>query len=170
MEWGQILLVLLFLLFPLIQQLLDRKGGPPTLPPPDPEDEARGQMGPRREPSHASAEPSFAEEIGWSVGSAEEIAAEGVVEEEQAVELRQLQRSLPQEALPEAVRVSAPVVSLEPTQVLRPVSPFRRPPPEAKAAPPRRPAGAAAVGIHNREDLRRAIVLSEVLGPPKSKR
>jgi hypothetical protein len=168
MEWGQILLVLLFLLFPLIQQLLERKGSPPTLPPPDPEEEARDASAPQREPPRA--ERSFAEEVGWSVEAAEEIAAESVVDEKQAAELQEMQRHLPEQVLPEAVRVSAPVVSLEPKHVLRPTSPLRRAVPEPSPAAPRRPAGAAAVGIRGHDDLRRAVLLSEILGPPKSLR
>lgn len=74
------------------------------------------------------------------------------------------------EEVPEAVRVYAPVVSLEPLVVDREREHLRlhqrekAPPPRAR----RRAAPALDASLRGKGDLRRAIILSEVLGPPKS--
>src|SRR5690606_658619 len=80
------------------------------------------------------AEPPWEWEA-WSA-EAEEIAGREVVDEEEAAELTVLQSRLPAEAVPEAVRVSAPVVSMEALRVDRPAKPSRRP--EAVPSPDRR--------------------------------
>jgi len=172
-DLGDILLILVFVVLPLLQQLMERltKGAP--RPPEEAGEEVRDLPPPEREPR---PEPLPAPEAGrdaelprgwepWSA-EAEEIAGREVVDEVEAAELTVLQSRLPAETVPEAVRVSVPVVSMEALRVDRTAKPAWRleapPPPDRR----RRPARARAV-LEGPGSLRRAVLLTEILGPPK---
>ncbi len=168
MDLGTLLLVLLFLVLPLLQQLLSKGPGPPG-PPRNPEDEAGGvpwEVEPhpdRLPPPRPRSEQEAAME------ALEALAGREVVDEAEAAELTVRQKHLPAETVPEAVRVSAPVVSLEPLRVDRPLSSAGGP---ARLVPtlaaPTRPAGHRVEALlRGSGQLRRAVLLSEVLSPPK---
>jgi hypothetical protein len=171
MDLGQLLFLLLFFILPLLMQWLERRGRADSPPEPgevDPEREAAEEVASARrervEPGEA-AEPGWSDEWGeWPV--AEEIAAEEVVDEERALELAALQERLPPEVVPEAVRVSAPVVSLESPAAARAST---RRPAVADVIPPRRstPPRLAAL-LRTRAEVRRAVLLAEVLRPPRA--
>lgn len=179
MDLGQILVIVLFLLFSLVQFFLERRGGGRTLPPP-PEDAEEERY--RAEPREAAEPirfpfppeeplPAPAPEP-WMEGVPEEVTAEAPADEE-AVDLAELRPPRPVEHVPEAVRVYDPVVSLEPLHVDRPAEHqrFHRrvAAPDAVAAPaPTGPSVAAALRAPGA--LRRAVLLAEVLGPPRSLR
>lgn len=182
MDLGDVLLILVFLVFPLLQQLLGRLGSPrPPAPPPGTEEEGEGVAAPMEWERHPdlpgpAPEPRPERPREWEAwtaeAAAEEIASREVVDEEEAAELTVLQARLPAETVPEAVRVSSPVVSMEALRVERPAKPARIPA-RAEAAPvperSRRPSRTREL-LRGPGDLRRAVLLSEVLGPPKGLR
>lgn len=160
MEWSELLLVLLFVVLPLLQQLLERRG--PKRPPTEEELEALEEYEGAIEPERSVPALPHAETAG-------ELARREVLDEEAARELAALQRRLPPETVPEAVRVSAPVVSTEAPGTSRRSRRTPRTDPLPAAEPPRsRSAPRVEPLLRGREELRRAVLLSEILGPPKS--
>ena len=173
MDWSEILLILLFLLFPLLQQLLGKRS-PPSLPPEAEVDEDEDEESVRHwrlpEATTVPAEGP-AEGPDELLRNAREIASQEVVNQKQADELLVLQSRLPTASVPEVVRVSSPVVSLESLHVERPVSAARRTPQlsvTAKVAASRYVEPRAAMGLHNRQEVRRALLLAEILSKPRS--
>jgi hypothetical protein len=176
MDLGQLLFLLLFFILPLLMQWLERRGRADSPPEPgevDPGREAAGEVASAR---RERVEPGEPVEPGWSDGwgewptveevAAGEIAAEEVVDEERALELAALQERLPPEEVPEAVRVSAPVVSLESPAAARAST---RRPSVADVVPPRRSTPPRlAVLLRTRGEVRRAVLLAEVLRPPRA--
>jgi hypothetical protein len=178
MSLIEILLLLAFVFFPLIQAVLERMGKPrggPELPPP--EHEAEEPPPPvvvaQRPLPEAAPDESWSSEWGtWPAESAEDLAAEEVVTEEQADELIAYQERLTAREIPEAARVTVPVVSMEALEVDRASEHRRfhqRITQAARVATPQRPSPAGG-GLRNPAELRRAIILAELLGPPQSLR
>lgn len=151
MDFFELLILLLFIVFPLLQQLLGRKG--------------EGEEGPMAEAPPETEEPRAAPEPlpeieGWSTGW-------GSWPEEAPAE----EAPAPEVYIPEAVRVADPVVSMEAVHVDRAAEHARihaihaRPPARPKRDRPR-----LAALLRNESDVRRGIVLAEVLGPPAALR
>ena len=176
MGWFEIVLILLFFVLPLIQQVLaERKK--PTLPPREADAEERAgaiERGAayRPELDLPPAEPAPAppaEPLDWTNAEWEAVAEEETVDEERAAGLSAWQEALPPEVAPEAARVSSPVVSLEPLRVDRRAEHdrmHRRH--EQTAIPSRRPSRSRLARlVQGEDDLRRAILLAEVVGKPR---
>lgn len=199
MDLIEILLLLAFVFFPLVQSLLARigkRGGDAELPPPRSEGEEPTVPDARRERSPAqvtvSGPPAKVGAGGgtesWSsdwgswpgdegattdaVDTFEELSAEEVVTEEQADELIAYQERLAAREMPEAARVTVPVVSMEPLRVDRRAEHRRlheRMSPLAthqRRSPP--PGAGLGAALRTNDEVRRAILLSEILGPPRS--
>lgn len=196
MSWFEILLILLLLLFPLIEQVAQMRRRAQR-PPPEAEPASGSEAEDvsfaeeiarrRRAPQPVVLAPPRAETdelpVGREHGGSVERASEGwrARERESEPELARwdegrsaeagaLARELstPEIVLPEVVRVEHAVVSLEPLT-----------PPETRrhaarreervrvpvlAVPPPRPL------LRTPEELRRAVLLAEVLGPPRALR
>ena len=196
MDLIEILVLLAFIFFPLLQAVLEKlgKGGKESLPSP-PEGEESGehaQVG-APDPSRAGDVSPGAQES-WSTGwgswpglegttvdvetaereealdALEALTAEEVVTEDQADELVGYQERLAAREMPEAARVSVPVVSMEPLRVDRRAE-HRRFHEQVSTAPalPRRsrPAPLRRALLEPAE-LKRAVLLNEILGPPRS--
>lgn len=177
----ELLILLAFIFFPLIQIVLEKLGGNrgEQLPPDyDPESyqtttemEAGGVL-------QAEAEPV---EGGWSSGWSEwpteelpdELQIEGPVSDREAERFLRMRESLDTPdtpALPEAVRVQVPVVSLESLTVDR-AAEHRRLHARVRAATPpsaRPPQNPLGVALRSRSGVRQAVLLAEVLGPPRA--
>jgi len=184
MDIVELLVLLAFILFPLLQSVLEKLGGagrrglPPDvdLPPQDRADTGGPLSTPDAGMSSDTPAGHEAEE-GWSAGwgrwpsdTLEDLSAEEVVTEEVAEEIVARQRRLGESVtVTEAARVTVPVVSLEsvqaePAERLAGVKPIQRlPPPTIR----RRPLHPTIRGVGSRSELRRAIVLAEILGPPR---
>ena len=177
MDLVEILVLLAFVFFPLIQALLEKaakRGRPPELPPPN-----RAEQQPlppvivaeRRQPGPAAEESWSADWGTWPTEGMEELSSEEVLTEEQADELIGLQERLAAREVPEAVRVTVPVVSMEQRQIDRSAEHrrFHEPAPAPAARPVTRARPIAIGGALSKpSDLRRAIMLAEVLGPPRA--
>lgn len=168
------LLFLLFILLPLLSQLFTRRKGEPELPPPPREDEGWSEPAPEPRASTATVpadRPFILEPEGgwgdWAVDVPEgDQSEEGLLPEELGAEEEAVRVS-------EAERVEVQVVSMEPLHVDRPAEHARlhRAMAQVAARRPARPrAPALSAALAGREELRRAILVSEVLGPPKSLR
>ena len=180
MDIVELLVLLAFILFPLLQALLEKMGvGKPTAPP-SPPDEGENETGavaveraPARTPVGRSEESSWSSGWGaWPGETLEELAAEEVVTEDEADELIAYQERLSQRQASEAARMTVPVVSMEPLEVDR-VAEHRRfhqrvatKPPIAAPAPSRRLRRMLA----DQAEARRAVLLSEIIGPPRALR
>jgi hypothetical protein len=181
MSLLELLLLAAFIGFPLLQLLLEKlKGGEPPEPPPEGRAEEPPIPAAKSKPSLpplARSRPSLPprQEEGWSSewGSwPTETPVELTDEEDAGVQeadelIVPLGRMAAQE-LSEAARVSVPVVSLEALHVDRKAEHARlHARPVSRAATVRR-AAAPTIGalLHSPADLRRAIVLAEVLGKP----
>lgn len=155
MDFFELLVLLLFVVFPLLQQFLGRKGdegeGPVAEAPPEREEP--------RPAAERALEPAPNGE-GWSVGWGswpEEAPAEEAPE--------------PEVYIPEAVRVADPVVSMEALHVDRAAEHARIHAIHARpAARPQRDRPRLAALLSSEADIRRGIVLAEVLGPPAALR
>lgn len=173
MDFSDILLLLIFVALPLLQQLFGKRPPPSDLEAGAEEEAAEeaataARRAPHRLPGDVpAAEPEQRRSAQRRMEAAEELAGREVVDEEEAAELVVLQSRLPAESVPEAVRVSSPVVSLETVRREAPARPSKRAP--RAASPPRRlaPVHPGALPLH-RGQLRHAVLLSEILGPPKS--
>lgn len=187
MDWLQVLFFLLLFVVPLLEQVLKKRNAPPTdpgdpeqLPPPAPAPVERRQ-GERREAEQRQLErregdrrlPATAGErtpATMPMPAAEESPLERLSREEAVLEQVAAEEASWLER-PEAERVDAPVISLELLEVDREAEHRRlhdRAIAEVPAPRPRR-SGLAAM-LHGSGDLRRAMVLQEVLGPPRSER
>lgn len=181
MDIIELLILLAFILFPLLQQILEKLGGSrgeQQLPPEyDPEADQRTMEAGTTAPPEPSIESS---DGGWSAGwgewPAEELPEalqiEGPVDEPDAETFLRTRESWEnrERPLPEVVRVHAPVVSLESLEVdreaehrrlharLRPPTP---PPVQRRRSPLER-------ALRTRAGVRQGVILAEVLGPPRS--
>lgn len=166
MSFFEILIVLLFIVLPLLQQVLGQRKGPEG-PEPDAEDEDP-RLRPHRLPqaSRAPAAEGASGVEGWSVDWGE-WPAHG--EEELPVEetLEEIGAEAPPPEHTRVEREMPKVVSLEPLRVDRDAEhdrfharkgPVLRP---VKGRPPR-----IATLLRGREGLRRAVLVSEVIGLP----
>ncbi len=158
MDLFTILFAIAFVLLPLLQKIFGKADEEADVPPED-----------SREPQQRVGEAG-----GWSTDWGdwpEEVPAA----EEEVVEM------LPEEAfshemrVPEAVRVASPVVSMEPLHVDHSVDYQRSSTKKAPSRPARtrRPkysvhAPTHAQALRDPKGLRRALVLSEILGPPRA--
>ena len=180
MDIIELLVLLAFILFPLLQALLEKMGVGQRPEPPSPageaEDEA-GEVAVERAPVRASAD--VPEEANWSSGwgswpgeQLEELAAEEVVTEEEADELIAYQERLSQREATEAARTTVPVVSMEPLEVDRAAEHRRFHERVVTKRPPRAPAPSERLHslLSDQSEIRRAVLLSEILGPPRSLR
>jgi hypothetical protein len=185
MSLLELLLLAAYIGFPLLQLQLEKlKGGAPPEPPPEEPAEEPPIPAARSKPSLpplARSKPSLPprQEEGWSSGwgswpteAPVEPTGEEDVGEHEAEELIALQRRMASRQPSEAVRVTVPVVSLEALHVDRKAEHAR-----LHARPVTRPAtvrraAAPTIGalLHSPADLRRAIVLAEVLGKPMALR
>lgn len=176
MDLVDLLVLLAFVGFPLLQLLLEKLGGgrkgqppvedeqEPTLPAPDPI--------PTHEPSlPAKAGEEWSTGWGsWPVENLEDLTTKEVVSESQADELIALQdRLASREMLPEALRVTVPVVSLEALTVDRKAEQARvRATASSRAIVAQRfAAPSISHSLRSQADLRRAIILADVLGKPR---
>lgn len=169
MDIVEVLVLLLFVVFPLLQHVLSRRRQEPELGMEEDDldlEELMAERAPEQGPP-APAPPG--EERGWEY-LPEAPRIESVVDEERALELLSMQAELDPEHAPEALRVSAPVVSLESLTVDREAEHTRMRAGRANAAAvARRPRRATRLTglLDSSQDLRRGIVLSEILGPPR---
>ena len=170
MDWFQILVLLIFFGLPILGKLME-KAQPPTLPGP----EADGEILPpaHRPRIHRVEDVSG----GWEEWPSGDEEAPGVLSEaEEAQELHTAEAVSLEPLAPEAVRVhvervlpSAEPQSAEVLQVDWEVQHqrFHQRYLEQQAAPAAAPR-AALPDLHG--DLRRAVLMAEILGPPKSLR
>lgn len=185
MDFVEILVLLAFILFPMLQALLEKLGGARrTEIPPEWEVEQEGSeapVGTLERPETKLEDPDSGWSDGWGewpgmapedAGALEELSAQPVVTAEEAEEILHERRRIPQERVSEAARVTAPVVSLERVDLPR-VREGRSTRPLA-AAPPRRARrrrdNLFAHILHDDAELRRSVLLAEILGPPRSLR
>lgn len=178
MDWIEYLLLFVFFVLPLLQGLLGGKKKTPTSGPLPDEAERQEEVAEARAREDRLPAPEGAES--WSAGwgswpepaELERVAEIEVMDEEEALELTALQERLRPEDASEAVRVTTPVVSLESLEVDR-AGEHKRFHHRVDAALPV-PGGAAgprvATLLRGREQLRRAVLLAEVLGPPRGLR
>lgn len=179
MDLFELLVVFVFVVLPLLQHLLGRRGAG------DDGHDAEADLGGdepvvERVEARAAEPPTWSQD--WGAWPTDE-EVEEAVEEDLQLEVGPDEHvrfdapdgthdRAPALAVPEAVRVSAPVVSMERGPVIRKGERGRLH--ESYAAPdlhgePVRPPRIAAL-LRNRGDLRDAVVLNEVIGPPISLR
>lgn len=176
MDWGQLLILLILFGLPLLEFLerilkARRRGEEPRTPDAGPTEGVTQERGAPADRGHRS-EPAI-EHGGWLPQLPPELEWEPEAEADETAPELPAPRAQGPEEVPEAVRVHSPVVSLEPLEVDRDGEPrrFHRdlgstgPVPGLRAAPSR-----LATQIQSRSDLRRAIILAEVLGRPKGLR
>lgn len=177
MDWFSVLLLIIFVVLPLVQQFLQKRE-PPQLPPPEQRDWEWGQP-PTSEPGEQGASRrritkvedvnSWSEEWGAWPGE----AAEQVDDEELFVDLPGAEEPAP-EVLPAQHPAPPQVVSMEPLNVDRAAEHQRfhdRYVARPSSAPPPRPTNVhspIAAMLRERDGVRRAVILSEVLGPPRA--
>jgi hypothetical protein len=206
MDWFTLLLVFIFFVLPLIQQIAEarkRSQEPEPLEPEEwemEEEPAAERSGPPRRnvPESTTSPDSGSWSEGWGAWPGEEPVTQPVppaetppvpapvpaparaeveirtppVREERAVPVPRAERSVP---VPRAERVvyERPV-PVDPVYVDRgEASPRARPAPRPRemSVPvygARRETTALGAAVHNRAELRRAVLLAEVLGPPRS--
>jgi hypothetical protein len=171
MSLLELLLLAAFIGFPLLQLLLEKlKGGEPPEPPPEGRAEEPPIPAARREASlPPRQEEGWSSEWGsWPTETPVELTDEEDAGVQEADELIVPLGRMAAQELSEAARVSVPVVSLEALHVDRKAEHTRlHARPVSRAATVRR-AAAPTIGalLHSPADLRRAIVLAEVLGKP----
>lgn len=186
MDLLEVLLVLIFFGVPLLGRLLQRNAPQePQLPPVDSEAEDAEWLpapAPRRETAPAPAQGG-----GWSAGWGEWPGMETAEEEEETeeagawaapaerggeetihtLEAVSLEPVTPREAVERPVPVP---VSLELVQVDRKAEHERLHQKYARPVAPRPRADRLADHLNSRGELRRAVLLAEVLGPPRALR
>jgi hypothetical protein len=197
MGWFEILLILLFIVFPLIEHIAASKRKKDQQPDELPPEYAGGgyewepMPGPqphRRDGPAEAQGPSWSDDWGgWSEPEREEapvaVAPSPRKEPEHGFHWEHLSRDTGARPLPEPVvprplpepAVPAPtpvrVVSLDKLVVDREAEHRRfRDKVQQTSAPPtrRRPRNPLAEALRRPEDVRRAVLLSEVLGPPRA--
>lgn len=176
----ELLVLLAFVLFPLLQGLLEKLGKRGEQLPPEYDPEAY----------RTSTDVELGEQIGagaegasggWSSGWGEwtteelpeELQIEGPVTEREAERFLRTRESLDtREAaqLPEAVRVQAPIVSMESLEVDRKAEHRRLHARMRPADPPavRRRLTPLETALRTRSGVQQGIVLAEILGPPRA--
>lgn len=188
MDIIELAILFAFVLLPLLQAVLEKIGG--ARRPPVGREEAEdtrdtsepdgGQPVATKEVSSEQASQGTAEvDAGWSAGwgrwpsePLEELAAEEIVTRAEAEEIIERQERLEDDLTSsEAALVTVPVVSMEPLYVDHTRREPRRTGTRPVVRPPspiggRREAGRVLPGLRSRSEVRRAIVLAEVLGPP----
>lgn len=164
MSWVDVLLIAAFVLFPLIQQLLERSRRS-QLPP----DEGSEEGAPPIETAPTGT-PWGMEGEGWTPDEASEpVGGEELAEAEGLRAAESPYGTLARPDVPMSTSVN--VVSLEPLHVDHGTEHDRLhrravPPP----LPPTRRPGSLRDSLRGRRELRRAVILAEVLGPPKALR
>lgn len=187
MNWLELLLVIVFFGAPLLGRILQRNAPPqpPTVPPADAEREDIRWV-PAPAPQRESL-PAPAKDGGWSAGwgewsgleadtdeDAAELAGEDIAGDHDlgadSIHTREA-ISLEPVTLEEATVRPLPVtVSLEATQVDRSAEHQRFHQKYFKAPPPRPRSDRLADHLRSRREVRRAVLLAEVLGPPRALR
>lgn len=197
MDWFTVLLFLFFVLFPLVQQVLEarkRPPGDPSAPPGEREREAREEWDeawgewpwekerPDERPAAADAAPKRLEDPVADVLRDWQGTASRPVEVPHD-EAPPLPREEPRPApppvpapAPPPVRTPEPATALPERhpplpQVTREAE--SRPRPPVRVSPPRRPRARnapLAAALRTPDETRRAILLAEVLGPPRGLR
>lgn len=193
MDIIELVILFAFIVLPLLQAVLQKIGGAGgKRPPPASEKEEEEREESERdwrppgvtkeaslEPGHrgtaAGSDEGWSAEWGhWPSESLEELSAEEVVTHAEAEEMIERQERLEDDlTTSEAARVTVPVVSMEPLYIDRDRGEQRTPssgraPPRTAAIAERREAGPVLPGLRSRSAVRRAIVLAEVLGPPRA--
>ena len=189
MDVVELLVLLAFIVFPLIQALLEKMMGrgrrelPPEWESEQESPEEGAVLVERAEPS--ATDSAADEDVSWSAGwgewpgtttveaeELEELTAESVVTGEEAEEILYRQIRVPDERMSEAARVKVPVVSLEPTRRERtreaPSARMELAPPVGRTRSRRRNRFSRI--LHDETELRRSVMLAEVLGPPRALR
>jgi hypothetical protein len=228
MDWFTLLLIFIFFVLPLIQQIAEARKRGQEPPEPEPgddeewvfeEEERIGRTPRAHAPPEVASEPRREVSDGWSSGwgswptEEEQVSASGGKEETSSeprftpVPAQRTQRdsvvvpelstppiraerdapvTRPERPVP-VVRSERPVPTIRPERVLVerevPIEPLvveRRAEPQRGRARvremsvpvygARRGATALGMAVHNPGELRRAILLAEVLGPPRSLR
>jgi hypothetical protein len=207
MDWFTLLLIFIFFVLPLIQQIAEarKRGGQPPVDAPEEEWDWEAEQ---REAQRSGTAEAQREQVsgngGWSEGwgswpgdpPPEPVAEERPVDRAERVTVPRREpdtvserpsgeheRALPEPTVP--IRVERPVPEIRPERVLFeravPVEPVhverretRRPRERRALSRPAegavRSVSAMAAVLHDRNQLRRALVLSEILGPPRSLR
>lgn len=167
MDWVQVLLVLLFIIFPLLEGLASRRRRPPA----DEEQEPSASLPdiPTREPAALPDSDSSAWDAWFGPEAATQRAEAGQGEERVAEEIQPIEAiSLePVDEIPEPVRVERVTVP-EAVVVDRMVEHERF---HARYLAPTAPPGppdALQERLRKPGELRRAVLLTEILGPPRS--
>lgn len=191
MDIVDLLILAAFVGLPLLQMIIEKLGGgrkPPPPPPPTEYEPYQIELPPL--PRHtqtedtvdATMEESWSSEWGeWPSDSnddvedvaTEDVAAEDVMSMQMAEELIALQERLARRRdTPEVARVRVPVVSLEDLEVNRKSEHARlhATAPARIAVIARRAPHPVRGALGTPAELRRAVVLSEVLGKPRSLR
>jgi hypothetical protein len=186
MDWFTLLLIFIFFILPLIQQVLERsrKGG--DLPPIETEEafEMEEAKPRRRERAEAAAErareeATEADVVDWSHGwgkwpGAEEESPVAAEEPRREAPVYTAPQPPPAPTAPPARPFGGPESPRKARRAAEPLPPARAPLQEGVATLTRRHGkqqrAAVARLLDSQADVRRAIVLSEVLGPPKSLR
>lgn len=179
MNLVELLILLAFIFFPLIQMLLEKLGGNKGRGdqlPPEFEQEAYTEPFETERQSGVAVDEAPVENewaAGWGSWPSTNLPEEPVVaapRREEAAEVFIRSREQAQaEVLPEAVRMRTPVVSLEPLKVDRAEATARRYP-RSKGPPlgPQRRKAVLESAFRERGSIRQAVVLAEVLGPPRA--
>jgi len=171
MDLFELLLLFVFFVLPLFQALIEqrRKAGRPPLPPPEDAPEL-----PRpAEGAGTTADAGWSTDWGsWPGIETDEDGRGVVVLEEAPAEVLAAEETSAELPAIEAVRVADPVVSLEQLHVDRSAERARLLARHAGPAPATARAPRAAARIRSllgeRGGLRRAVLLAEVLGPPRA--
>lgn len=182
MNLIEILILAAFIFFPLLQALLEKLGGrnreeepadPQQLEAPPPVATVEPPRSRERERlQEVEVDPgSWSSGWGhWPTETLEDLSAEEVLDEKEAAELVTYQEIVPDTQMSEAARVSVPVVSMEQLVVDRKAEHRRFHDGVSRPAPPRpsQPGEPLDGALRQPHALRRAIILSEVLGRPRS--
>lgn len=170
MDWLDLLLLAAFVLFPLLQQLLER-GRRSSTPPSEPMD-TDSQTGPSPIEGERTRQVGLpAEWGGWTPERIEDLDdEERSVEDEEAAEPISPYAATPRPDIP--MSTADTVVSLEQLHVDRVAerARFHQQDSSAQLAARAAPVPRLVAMLRGRRRLREAIVVSEVLGPPKSLR
>jgi hypothetical protein len=176
MDWFSVLLLVIFVVLPLVQQFLQkREPQRPDLPEQQdwealPPMSDRGDGAARRRITKVEDVSPWSE--GWGAWPGE--AAEQDDDEEMLADEIGMEEPPAPEVLPAQHPPAPLVVSMEPLNVDRAAEHQRfhdRYVARPRAAPPPRPAAAhspIAAMLRDPQGMRRAVILSEVLGPPRS--